>query len=93
MSDYLSDLLAELGSVAGAAPVPEERLDEFSDKLPPLLIDLWRTVGFAGFGDGKLWLCDPVAWRVPVDAWTRDLPGKDQWHAVTRGAFGKLTLW
>ena len=88
----------KLGTPTATKPVPPERYDQFAGILPPLLLRLWRKYGFAGFCNGRGWLCDPVEWQPAVDAWTEDLiphlaMGPDTWHAITRTAFGEFALW
>lgn len=89
------EILELLGAPVATAPVPEGHAERYSH-LPPLLRRLWREVGFAGFYDGRVWLCDPAEWAPAVDAWTAglDLPfGPDRWHAICRSAFGSMWLW
>ena len=88
----------KLGTPTATKPVPPERYDQFAEIFPPLLLRLWQTYGFAGFCDGRAWLCDPVEWQPAVDAWTDGLEphlamGPDTWHAITRTAFGEFALW
>jgi hypothetical protein len=90
------DFVDSWGAPTQAVEVPPERYDEFAGVVPELLLTFWREFGFAGFGDGLFWICDPVAWQPSVDLWTRDLDlpmGPDRWHAVTRTAFGRMQLW
>ena len=91
-----ADIQKELGEPTATKPVPPERYTEWADIFPPLLFRLWKTYGFAGFHDGRYWLCDPVEWQPVVDAWTANLDlvmGTDTWHAIVRDAFGEMTLW
>ncbi|MBO0854585.1 MAG: DUF1851 domain-containing protein [Nocardia sp.] len=87
------DVWGEASFPVVAAP---ERFEEFAGVVPDLLLRFWRELGFSGFGDGALWLCDPVRWQPAVDAWTADLDlpmGEDSWIAVSRTAFGEMHLW
>lgn len=58
------------------------------------MLDLWREVGFAGFGDGLLWVCDPYYWQPIVDTWLRgvDLPAEYHGNQIPlfRTAYGKI---
>jgi hypothetical protein len=94
---FQTDEFAEdWGAPTQPGAVPPERFDEFAGVLPDLMLTFWREFGFSGFGDGMLWICDPVAWRPAVTEWTTNLElpmGDDTWHAVTRTAFGRLHLW
>ncbi|MEU4312441.1 GAD-like domain-containing protein [Nocardia sp. NPDC024068] len=95
MSAEIRELAEVWGPPTCVEPVPADRFDAFRGVVPDLLLEYWREYGFAGFGDGLFWLCDPAAWQPAVDAWTRnlDLPFGDDWIAVTRTAFGTLDLW
>ncbi|MDO5287205.1 MAG: GAD-like domain-containing protein [Actinomycetia bacterium] len=86
----------DLGTPTATKPVPPERYNQWAEVFPPLLLRFWETYGFAGFLDGRYWLCDPVEWQPVVDAWTANLDlamGTDTWHAIVRNAFGRMTLW
>ncbi|MFG1840480.1 GAD-like domain-containing protein [Micromonospora sp. NPDC049175] len=93
------DDVAELAEIWGpptwSAPVRAERLAQFAGAVPDLLLACWRRYGFAGFGDGLFWLCDPEVWQPAVDAWTNGLvlPSEERWIAVSRSAFGDLQVW
>ncbi len=94
--EELELVLDELGAVLPGPAASEDRLAAYEGILPPLLLNLWRSVGFAGFYKGRLWLCDPVVWQPAVDAWTANLNlamGPDRYHAITRNAFGSVDLW
>ena len=98
IDEYLSEIHNGVGDPIATKPVPPERYEQFAGIFPPLLLRLWREYGFAGFCDGRGWLCDPVEWQPAVDAWTDGLiphlaMGPDTWHAITRTAFGELSLW
>lgn len=84
------------GQPSEYVPVPEERFSQYEDRVPAALLEVWRTYGFSGFGDGMFWLCDPEEWQPVVDVWTKDLDlemGADSWLAVARSAFGWMKLW
>jgi hypothetical protein len=74
--------------------VSDSYFDEYRDQLPELMLDLWREVGFAGFGDGLLWICDPHHWQPIVDAWLdgTDLPTEYRGNQIPlfRTAYGKI---
>ncbi len=96
MNDDVAELVEELGEPSGSTPVPAERLRQYADIVPPVLLQYWQALGFAGFDRGRLWLCDPREWTAAVAAWTANLDlelGTDTWHAITRSAFGELQLW
>ncbi|MCC3317060.1 GAD-like domain-containing protein [Nocardia africana] len=96
MSFPVSDITDHWGQPSFASPVPTQRFEAYAGLAPGFLLQLWRELGFAGFRKGMLWLCDPVQWQDTVDEWTKDLEppfGDDSWIAVTRSAFGRMTLW
>ncbi|MFE3187585.1 GAD-like domain-containing protein [Nocardia sp. NPDC059240] len=96
MSFPVSDITDHWGQPTSSAAVPAETFDRYADLAPGFLLELWRELGFAGFRKGMLWLCDPVQWQDTVDDWTVGLrlpSGDDSWIAVTRSAFGRMTLW
>ena len=68
--------LSRWGEPLDQAAVPEGHFHRYGDVLPAPLLDFWREVGFAGFGDGLLWSCDPDIWQPVVDLWVSglDLP-------------------
>lgn len=95
----VNDEVAELTEIWGpptcSDPVSADRLAQFAGVVPDLLLTFWRTYGFAGFGKGLFWLCDPEVWQPAVDAWTNGLvlPREERWIAVSRSAFGDLQVW
>ncbi|MFE3230177.1 GAD-like domain-containing protein [Nocardia sp. NPDC059228] len=92
----IKDVSKRWGRPTMSVAVPVERFEQYAGQVPDFLLDLWRGFGFAGFRKGLLWLCDPVQWQPTVDAWTSDLDlpfGEDTWVAVSRSAFGRLSLW
>ncbi|MGH3580060.1 MAG: GAD-like domain-containing protein [Mycobacterium sp.] len=74
--------------------VPDSYFDEYGEQLPVILHDLWREIGFAGFGDGLLWVCDPHYWQPIVDAWLEgvELPAEYRGGQIPilRTAYGKI---
>lgn len=70
------NFIAQWGEPIDPVAVPEDYYDEYGDQLPQLMLDMWREIGFAGYGDGLLWVCDPRRWQPIVDTWLDglDLP-------------------
>ncbi|MCG5468169.1 DUF1851 domain-containing protein [Micromonospora sp. LAH09] len=95
----VDDDVAQLAEIWGpptcSAPVHADRLAQFAGVVPELLLACWRTYGFAGFGSGSFWLCDPDVWQPAIDAWTNGLalPEEERWVAVSRSAFGDVQVW
>ncbi|MFI7526629.1 GAD-like domain-containing protein [Nocardia salmonicida] len=90
----LFDLLSRRGEPIDPVPVPESYFAEYSGRLPELMLDLWREIGFGGFSDGLLWVCDPQYWQPIADAWLAsvELPQRyagDQ-IPIFRTAYGKI---
>ncbi|MFC8043265.1 GAD-like domain-containing protein [Nocardia sp. NPDC057353] len=90
----LLDLLARRGAPIDPIPVPENYFAEYAGRLPELVLDLWRELGFSGLGNGLLWFCDPYRWQPIVDAWLAsvELPAEyagDQ-IPILRTAYGKI---
>ncbi|WP_194852707.1 GAD-like domain-containing protein [Nocardia sp. SYP-A9097] len=96
MSSFIDEISDFWGAPYKSIPIPAERYEKYRGIVPDLLLEVWRNFGFSGFQDGAVWLCDPDAWQPIVDAWTANLSlatGPDEWLAVTRTAFGHMTLW
>ena len=76
--------------------VPEGYFERFGGVFPESVLYIWRRFGFAGFGQGRSWITDPVEWAPVVDAWLEgvELPFPSQrWHCLTRTALGCMRLW
>ncbi|WP_207843527.1 GAD-like domain-containing protein [Williamsia soli] len=73
--------------------VPDSYFDEYSN-LPDIVHSFWREVGFAGFDQGLLWVCDPHDWQPIVDEWLAglDLPDTHRTGHIPliRTAFGEI---
>ena len=96
MSRHTEAFARTWGAPLTAREVPEHYYTDFAGRVPESLFEFWRTFGFAGFGQGRFWICDPVQWQPAVDRWLGrvQLPlGEDSFIAVSRSAFGELRLW
>ncbi|MFC9967978.1 GAD-like domain-containing protein [Nocardia ignorata] len=91
----LDEVLARLGSPYFSIEAEDRIVEKYVGVVPDLLIDVWRAVGFSGFADGLLWLCNPEEWESALDEWIDglDLPFRDEWVPFTRTAFGNMTMW
>lgn len=73
--------------------VPDSYFDEYSD-LPDIVRTFWREVGFAGFDQGLLWVCDPHEWQPIIDEWLAGLdlpaPYRNGHIPLFRTAFGEI---
>lgn len=82
--------------VIEGAPFTAQHEETLAPLMPGLLVGMWKHFGFAGFDNGRFWLCDPLAWKDASDAWTESLDlvmGEDDWWPVVRTAFGQMDLW
>ncbi|MEV0359710.1 GAD-like domain-containing protein [Nocardia sp. NPDC050697] len=90
----LRDFVSRWGEPIDPVAVPEDYLAEYGERLPGLALALWRELGFAGFGAGLLWSCDPHRWQPIVDAWLAGaaLPAGYAGEAIPllRTAYGKI---
>jgi hypothetical protein len=57
------------GEPIAPVTVADSYFEEYADLLPETMLDLWREIGFAGCGDGLLWICDPHTWQPIVNTW------------------------
>ncbi|MFB8003509.1 GAD-like domain-containing protein [Nocardia sp. NPDC056000] len=92
----VGDVVEQWGNPSVRVPVPPERFEKYRDVVPEFLLRVWRELGFSGFLDGLVWVCDPDVWQPVVDEWTAGLRlsiGSDEWIAVSRSAFGQMQLW
>lgn len=89
----LLNFISRWGEPIDPVEVPQSYFDEYGDQLPELMVDLWREIGFAGFGNGLLWVCDPHAWQPIVDTWLDgvELPGdyRGEQIPIFRTAYGE----
>lgn len=74
--------------------IPESTIANWSNKLPPVLLDIWRQEGWAGYSNGRLWTVNPGDYEQIKDAWLAGtpLPLLDKFHVFARTAFGDLYL-
>jgi hypothetical protein len=82
----------QVGEPTACRPVPTTVQVRYHGRLPDLLIGLWQTAGWCGYGDGLFWSVDP---RDYDDALTSWLTGSNHWdpdnnprHVIARTAFG-----
>lgn len=83
------------GPQINSTPVPESIVEAYRGKLPDALLTYWKAMGWAGFGNGLLWLVDPREYADVLNAWIHatDFFSKDRYHVFARGAFGNLYVW
>ena len=85
-------LIDDWGEPTNTKRVSPETLDKYSRILPPNVIQYWREEGFCQFRSGQFFSVNPEDWDVVVDSWLIDTPYESfgKFHALTRGAFGKV---
>lgn len=72
----------------GSVPVSEERLNEYKDKAPAALLDLWRTDGFGKYNDGLIEVIDPTHFEPSLWTWLgKEVP---QYIPIAINGFGDL---
>ena len=83
------------GPPIDSMPVPESIVEAYRGKLPDALLTYWKAMGWAGFGNGLLWLVDPREYADVLNAWMHatDFYSKDRYHVFARGALGELHVW
>lgn len=90
--------LTKLPRTQDGAACTQEHIDTYRGLVPDALLSYWKEFGFAGFGDGIVWLTDPIEWRHTTKILTEGLNHPDLDNDVTyipyaRTAFGKTYFW
>jgi hypothetical protein len=75
-----------------------EHLQTYHGVLPDPLLSYWQEYGFSGFGDGIVWLTDPLEWRATTELITagikhRPLGTEAHYIPILRSAFGEVWFW
>ena len=78
--------------------VTDEHRAMFSGRVPDTLLSHWQEFGFSGFGNGLVWLVDPLEWQATGAMFLEGLRhpslGADaQYIPIVRSAFGKIWFW
>jgi len=77
------------GSQISAPAADEAVVNEYRGRLPEPLLEEWSISGFAGFGNGFIWLTNPTEMQYAVGEW-----GLDPTSLIFgRTAFGDLFIW
>ncbi|AYM40710.1 GAD-like domain-containing protein [Mycobacteroides chelonae] len=71
---------------------------EYASLLPESLLSYWQEFGFSGFGQGLVWLVDPLEWQnsslLLLDGIRHpQLSDQDIYIPVVRSAFGHTWFW
>lgn len=77
----------------------DEHVRGYTGLVPDCLISYWQDYGFSGFGNGLIWLVDPIEWKVTTEEILLDtikhprLGDDAQYIPFIRSAFGKVWFW
>ncbi|CPS25463.1 GAD-like domain [Mycobacteroides abscessus subsp. abscessus] len=77
----------------------DEHVRRYTGLVPNCLISYWQEFGFSGFGNGLIWLVDPIEWKVTTEEILLDtikhprLGDDAQYIPFVRSAFGKVWFW
>ena len=97
VEEQLEDFFrAEGGPLGVGKAASPEVLERFEGVFPASILQIWRTVGFDGFANGRSWITNPLEWAPAVESWLEglDLPFPDQrWWCITRTPMGSMQLW
>ena len=90
--EAFAEFIARWGEPTARVDVPNESLQTYRDKLPPLLLSYWREEGWSTYRNGLLWTVDPSAYEDVLDTWLEDtgIDEVDSFHVIARSAFGHL---
>ena len=96
MDAYFNEFLIgeNFAPIIDSIPVDENILSYYQGKLPDRLLGYWKEYGFAGFGDGIIWIVNPNDYQEVVDKWLKQtkLWGRENFYAIARTGFGELYI-
>ncbi|MFK1554719.1 GAD-like domain-containing protein [Pseudomonas aeruginosa] len=95
MRDSSFSLFIEsIGEANSRTEISDSTITAWSNKLPPVLLEIWRQEGWACYGNGRFWTVDPAEYEHIKDAWLEGTPlaALDTFHVIARSAFGDLYL-
>lgn len=94
MDEYFNEFLNGEGfsPIVDSVKADHELITSFQGKLPDRLLKYWKEYGFAGFGDGLLWLTNPLDYQDVIDKHfiKTSLAGRENFYVIARTAFGEL---
>ncbi|CAM4085596.1 GAD-like domain-containing protein [Tsukamurella strandjordii] len=96
--EYFRLFLKDLPLTTPGPACTQEHLDTYRGVLPDPLLSYWQEYGFSGFGDGIVWLVDPLEWRDTTTVITAGIEhaalGADVTYIpIVRNAFGDTWFW
>lgn len=70
-------------------------INQYRNRLPDILLELWKEFGFCRFKDGLFFIVDPHDYYETAAAWLKGtgLLDIDTFHVIGRSGFGELFLW
>ena len=95
MDESFAFFLQNFGAPRAQLAVTPVHAVQYQGRLPAKLLEYWAENGFAGYGDGLLWIVDPAVYEDVLGRWLDATPfkGGDDYHVVERTAFGALFVW
>jgi len=83
------------GPAVDTRPVSDAKLEYYRGRVPDKLLEYWQQYGFAGYGNGIVWMTDPDEYSEVLKAWLygTEFYGKDDYFVIGRTAFGHLEIW
>ena len=97
VEEQLEDFFrAEGGPLGVGKAASPEVLERFEGVFPASILQIWRTVGFDGFANGRHWITNPLEWAPAVESWLEglELPfPEQQWWCIARTPLGSMRLW
>lgn len=89
-----SYLIEQLGQPTLKREVPTTVLNKFNGVVPDKLLTYWETEGFNQFKGGIYSTVNPEDWQGVVDDWIKGTVFEQfgRFYAISRGAFGRLSL-
>lgn len=87
--------LEEFGPQIGRREVPPSSIDYYQGRLPDRLLEYWQEYGWSGYSDGLFWIVNPREYDGALSEWLSGsiFEGKDNFHVIATGAFGKIYVW
>jgi len=73
----------------GCRQATREEIDGWEGRVPAILLDHWRSVGWCGYADGAIWLTKPSDY----EAYTATIDKLRRAPVIARTAFASLFLW
>ena len=94
MDESLEGFLKTWGNPTRHIEADEAVLAALAHRVPPILIEYWRHLGFSVFKNGLMTLCNPLEWKPLIDEWINgtELEQLDIFIPVMKGVRGEFHL-